>query len=266
MESTIIYEGQFLRITFERNHCLFIQSWKTTPESMHSFKNELLAYVAYYKKHRPTKSLWLQQNFDLHIDDDTKIWIENRVNIPCKKYGNQKLAFVVCKDLLVHLNIIETFDKTKSVIVPKHFTTEEEARLWFDQNVEFQKDIKPEILADTKVTLNQVDRKGNCIINIKRPATSITNTIRSFKGLLGQKSFTHRKKELFSSLTVREQQILFLYASGIKHREISSQLCISLYTVRTHWRNIKRKLEIKSFKDIMQYAQAFQSQTTQNTQ
>ncbi|MEW7280684.1 helix-turn-helix transcriptional regulator [Aquimarina sp. 2201CG1-2-11] len=258
MKSQIIYDGIFLRVAFERINDLFVQSWNTTPKTIDSFKSELLTYVAYYKKYQPTKSLWLHQNFGLHIDDDTKVWIENRVNIPCKQYGNQKLAFVVCIDLLVHLNIIETFDKTKSVIIPKHFATEKEARTWLNkENIE-QSTIIPSISNDTKVQLDKVDERGNCIINIKSPTGTITNTIRSFKGLLGEKSFSTKKKKFFSSLTCRERQILFLYASGVKHKEISLKLHISLYTVRTHWRNIKRKLQITSFKDILEYAQVFQ--------
>lgn len=259
MKSKLLYEGPFLKIKFEPINSLFVQSWKSTPASNNAFKSELLAFVAYYKKYKPTKALWLHQKFELDIDDTTKSWIEHRVNIPCIKYGNRMLAFVICNNLLIHLNVIETFEGTKSVIAPKHFATESEARSWLSQDEMTSEKIVRDSGGEVEIMLKQIDENGNCIINIKRPANTITDTIKSLKNLVRKQSCDKEKQQLFNSLTKREREILFLYAQGIKHQAISEQLYISLYTVRTHWRNIKRKLQIISFKDIIKYAEAFQS-------
>lgn len=61
----------------------------------------------------------------------------------------------------------------------------------------------------------------------------------------------------FNSLSKREKEIFQLFAEGIKHQEIADQLFISLHTVRTHWRNIKKKLDIKSFRDVTLYSNSF---------
>ncbi len=53
--------------------------------------------------------------------------------------------------------------------------------------------------------------------------------------------------------TKREKDVLILYAQGKKHQEIADELCISLHTMRTHWRNIKNKSDIKNMADVFQY-------------
>ena len=48
------------------------------------------------------------------------------------------------------------------------------------------------------------------------------------------------------SLTQREQELLQLLAKGLRYKEIADKLFLSTDTVRTHIRNIYRKLEVQS--------------------
>lgn len=66
--------------------------------------------------------------------------------------------------------------------------------------------------------------------------------------------FENNYKEILSSymsLTNREVDVLRLYSQGMTWPELSEVLCISELTARTHWKNIKRKLNIKSQKEVM---------------
>lgn len=47
-------------------------------------------------------------------------------------------------------------------------------------------------------------------------------------------------------LTKREQELLELLAQGYRYKEIADQLSLSIDTIRTHIRNIYRKLEVQS--------------------
>jgi len=47
-------------------------------------------------------------------------------------------------------------------------------------------------------------------------------------------------------LTQREQQVLGLAAAGLSDKEISTQLLISIFTVKSHMRNILAKLQVNS--------------------
>lgn len=48
------------------------------------------------------------------------------------------------------------------------------------------------------------------------------------------------------TLTQREQELLQLLSKGLRYKEIADQLFLSTDTVRTHIRNIYRKLEVQS--------------------
>lgn len=61
----------------------------------------------------------------------------------------------------------------------------------------------------------------------------------------------------FSQLTPREKEVLAKLAPGLSNKEISTQLFISLDTVKHHRKLIKSKLEISSTADFIKYAQAF---------
>ena len=55
-------------------------------------------------------------------------------------------------------------------------------------------------------------------------------------------------------LTSREQQILLQLAQGKSNREVGLALDISVRTVETHRKNIKRKLGISSTAGLTRYA------------
>jgi DNA-binding NarL/FixJ family response regulator len=55
-------------------------------------------------------------------------------------------------------------------------------------------------------------------------------------------------------LTRREKEVAKLLAEGKSSKEIAALLYISLYTVRRHRDNIRRKLEIKGLVDLVRYA------------
>lgn len=59
---------------------------------------------------------------------------------------------------------------------------------------------------------------------------------------------------VFSSLSLREREILQLVAEGMKSEQIAKRLCISVKTVSTHRRNIMDKLNINSVAELTRYA------------
>lgn len=61
----------------------------------------------------------------------------------------------------------------------------------------------------------------------------------------------------FQQLTKREIEILKMLANGCNNPKIADQLFISRSTVETHRKNLKRKLGLRSFRDLMRYAFAF---------
>lgn len=75
--------------------------------------------------------------------------------------------------------------------------------------------------------------------------------------LLKENEFLKKNQHLYASLTRREQQILCLMAKNQSSTEIGAVLYLSEETVKTHRRNIKKKIQAQTQYDIIQFAQAF---------
>lgn len=247
-----LYEGDYLLINFEKDNDRFVQYWKESPPGFEELKGEMLTYTRLYKKYKPTQTLWLQQNFKLPLNKEIDEWVEKNVNIPCMECGNEKVAFVVGKDVLVHLSVMESFEETDSVINHSHFATEKEARCWLDETSQKNSN-------SSKITIlfEGVDKDGDSIIRIKRPSEEIANTIRSFSNLVEENEFIKANIDKYSKLTSREKEIMVVFSRGLKQQEVADELFISVQTLRTHWKNIKRKLDIKSLAEVIKYVRSF---------
>ncbi|WP_204353256.1 response regulator transcription factor [Pedobacter yulinensis] len=69
--------------------------------------------------------------------------------------------------------------------------------------------------------------------------------------------FRFQHEEEFERLTPRELEILKYFALSKSSAEIAETLFISEMTVKTHRKHIKKKLNIGSYFDLVQYARAF---------
>jgi len=68
------------------------------------------------------------------------------------------------------------------------------------------------------------------------------------------KKNTQDKPTIYSKLTPREREILQLIAEGKNTKEIAGYLFISVKTVETHRRHIKRKLRVDSVAELTKIA------------
>lgn len=259
-----IYKGKFLEIQFEKENNRFINFWKSTPGSVLEFKNELLNYLECLEKFNPLQIIWLQENFTHQIDNETKIWVEENILKPrfkagfiqLHKDGFHPIVFVVGQDVLSHMEVMGVFDAPNpSVFKAKHVATEQEARDWLN----YKKDSKPKDDAITEISYKGLDSEGYAIIEVKKSASNITETLKYFRDIFDESDFIKSNVEKYSSLTKREKEVLHLLSKGGKQKEIAEKLYISTHTLREHWKNIKRKLEVKNTNELIKYVNAFQS-------
>lgn len=61
----------------------------------------------------------------------------------------------------------------------------------------------------------------------------------------------HSKSEKIGLLTPREKEILDLLLSNHSNRQIEEKLSIDYETIRTHRKNIYKKLEVKTILDLV---------------
>lgn len=251
--SEVCYYGKNLSVFYEEKNDCFVQRWTSIPVSIEGFKNEMLEYLECYKKFKPIKSMWIQKNFTLELDELTFKWIEEYINVPCKKLGNEKLAFVVGKDLIAHLGVIDAFEQVNSCITPLHFANEVDARQWLHSP-------EPElnnISSNRSIIHEGLDENGDLIIRIKTPSKEVSQTLKSLKGFVNKERIFEEHQHLFNALTKREKEVLILLSRGNSFLDISANLAISENTTRTHWKNVKSKLDILHFNDVLMYVNTF---------
>lgn len=243
-----IYSGKYLTVFYEKENSLFIQQWSNLLCCVNDFKSEMLQYVALYKQHKPCYTLWLQQDFSLILEKETYSWIEKEVNIPCVTFGNKKCAFVVGRDVFAHVTVLDSFEETKSVVVTKHFLLEKEARSWLlTQEKDSDGNLKP------KIVFEKTDSNGDLFFKIENAKSNVEEALKLFRNNAEEEQFSQKNLTKFITLSRREKEILKFIAEGKKHTDIAQSLFISIHTVRTHWRNIKSKLNIKSAKEVHFY-------------
>lgn len=98
------------------------------------------------------------------------------------------------------------------------------------------------------------------------PLLTITNTIPveaehniylKVERMIEENNFLRGHHHLYAALTRREIEILRLMAKDQSSVQIAEQLFLSEDTVKTHRRNIKKKIAAENQYDIMRFAQAF---------
>ena len=246
-----IYSGKHLTILFDESKSLFIQNWsKTTEINIESFQSEMLAYTKLYEKHKPQNTMWNHSDFNFELAPKDYEWIEINVNIPCKKYGNKKCAFIVGKDVMAHISVMDSFDTPQSCIIPKHFGSDEDALSWIlDKNIDYP--------AEVTATFNGKTAEGMNEFLIQTTSSSINEVLKDIKSIKDKSEFINENIGNYLTLTPKELEVFTWYSKGEQLKNIATELFITENTARTHWRNIKRKLEIKSFTDVQAYVNAF---------
>jgi len=94
-------------------------------------------------------------------------------------------------------------------------------------------------------------------LTITIPVEAGHTMIANIERLLDENNFLRNNTHRYSSLTSREKQILVLVAQNIPVADISRDLHLSEETLKTHRRNIKRKIHAQNHYDIVRFAQAF---------
>lgn len=252
-----IYNGPFLIISWNNENKRIINYWKKSPENTIQFKNELLVYRSKFSEKLPEQSLWLQENFKLKFNDDVRAWIKKEINqttFEIKKFTPDKngfipLVFVLGKDVNAHIDVLSIFEsKSSGAIKPKHFASQTEAIIWLGK--EHLTNFKIET---PTIEYKGIDLKGELILEIKNNSRDITETLKSLRRFLLDKSDKEKLANKYALLTKREKQVFKMSSQGLKHQNIAHKLDISLFTVRTHWRNAKEKLNVKNHSEANEF-------------
>ena len=101
-------------------------------------------------------------------------------------------------------------------------------------------------------SLHQLIEKAN-IQNPWFTEPFVRHAITGILNLLNKEKLENFQQEKYALLTKREKEILALLIDGKKLQEIAKHLFLSVHTVRTHWKNIKLKLNTNNNNVILSF-------------
>lgn len=185
----------------------------------------------------------LETMLPIYLSDKALVLLD----LPRKEYFENPMLFI--KDR------IYPGDFNKSVnIVSNHFSTHSrDLPIGFIQRAKLNGAQKFSGMFTVTKRNTKARQLSNIVINLQVLGQVTNKTLRVLEETLYMRNNYHK----FASLTTREKEIITLLALGYQNKEIGEQLFISKATVEQHRKNLKRKLNIQRFVDLIHFAQAF---------
>jgi DNA-binding CsgD family transcriptional regulator len=112
-------------------------------------------------------------------------------------------------------------------------------------------------MSSSRIFMRDSGHKPLFTITMSFPIDAMHHMTTKASRLLDENNFLRRNFQKFSKLSPRECEVLKQLALGKSSPETGHELFISLNTVDTHRKNIRRKLETNSYYELCQYARSF---------
>jgi DNA-binding CsgD family transcriptional regulator len=256
----IVHDTDFISVDYIESKSLLLTKWKQANLTVEQFKQELQYARDWCCNLRVKRTVLNQEHFRFVIPDELYPWIEKEINVPGYKAGVEDFVFVVAKDSQAQLSVMQSFDKVNSIYAPKFFLDHNQAFDWITSNKrgkQLIEPIQPPDEFDPQIDIQLNEDQTKAILQVEIPIDSLPHSLHAIKQHMDKMKFMRENWQKFSKLTKREEGVLRLLVKGLQNSEISEKLFISDKTVKTHRRNIIKKLECKHMVDLYRYADTF---------
>ena len=171
--------------------------------------------------------------------------LEEVTNLTAEEYYGQHFNSEDAKDYVP--KILELLEKNNDENICTFFQ-----QVRFKENPDWQWHM-------SSVKILARDDKGKPLLTITMafPIDAMHHMAVKAARLLEEKNFIVKHYQNFAALGKREKEVLKQIALGKSSSQISEELFISIATVDTHRRNIKKKLDATTAYQISKYARAF---------
>lgn len=245
-----IYQSEYLKIAKQGD--LMVQQWTSAPLSIEDYKGELLSFLQLFQKVTPKDLLWDNKNCQLLIPEALDQWMGEEILIPIYKRGLKRLIMTVPEQTSVHLSIVKSLEKAVSILQPVYFWEKDEAESYLRRSLSPSTHI-------VKTEIERVLEPGQPYfdVNLKVSPNDLPRILNAIEQIEHDKEFMLKHQKYYDLLTQQELKILKLIAQGYSNPQVGAILFIEECSVKTHRRNIKQKLKIKTSFDMYQYARSF---------
>ncbi|MET3879644.1 DNA-binding CsgD family transcriptional regulator [Chitinophaga sp. OAE865] len=221
--------------------------------SSNDYTSAMRAFKEVYYKVKPARTLWDNSKFSYIISPEERKWTDEFLNAPAMQLGiTKKTAIIVSGHALAMLSILDIFEEGEAPVRPGFFAYEQQALEWINQKV--VQTPPPQKGGDPVITLQQHMATGRANITLDIEMSQLPEYLKCLKHVLKHHKFFEEHYVRFSSLSFQEKKILGLILKGLLNKAIGNELYISEDTVKTHRRNILRKLECHTMTDLVRYS------------
>ncbi|PYF74377.1 helix-turn-helix domain-containing protein [Pedobacter nutrimenti] len=255
-----IFESDTIALNYQDEGNLLTASWKNCTNA-EQFTDGIKSCRELCDKVDLQNTLWHFNEFSYVIPPDLQKWTDTFLNVSVlKKSKNfRNVAFIVGNDVLALLSAIDTAENGESGVKPRYFGSEQQALKYLLTRNKEKKELSRTLLMPDlsfKTDSNNPDRSQ---IRIDVNSEEIHQYLFLLNRMLKSRSFGIQHVSKFMMLSVREKEILNMILNGLTNEKIAQLLYITYETVKTHRKNIFRKLECRNLRELMQYNILFPS-------
>lgn len=253
-----VLDSDIITLNYQQESNLLISSWKDCSNA-EQFVYGIKSCRALCDQVKLSNSLWHFNDYSFVIPPDLQKWADDFLDAPImqKNNGLVKVAFVVGSDLTALLSAVDLVEAGTAGIQPRYFGAEQQALDYLLAKQEHKTmEQQPLSMPNLSFRIDKVEpNKSQILIDLN--SEEIHQYLFLLNRLLKSRTFAMQHVSRFAKLTNREKEVLHLILHDRTTERIAQMLFISLETVKTHRKNISRKLECKSLRELIKYAVFF---------
>ncbi|PZR02880.1 MAG: hypothetical protein DI539_27350 [Flavobacterium psychrophilum] len=246
-----LFKSDDLEMHYDEKRDIFLGKWNNCdgPEKMISGIKE---YKKIFEAIVPEKVIWDLTSMNYAIPPDLQQWILEFLDIPaCRHAIDYKVAHILSPDIYAGLSVMNMYTDGKTTFTPHFFTHERSAMDWvstYKAGPSRAEQHSPELRIEQYLKLG----KGRIILDVD--LSELPDYLHEFLRVLNRRTFYTEGIQYFRQLTPMEKLVLTLVIQGKSNKEIADVFSISDETVKTHRKNLIRKLKCKNIAELMRYS------------
>ena len=241
-----LFKSDDLEMHYDENRDIFVGRWNHC-DSSEKVISGIKEYKGIFDRIIPEKVIWDLTSLSYCIPPDLQNWILDFLDIPACKHGiDYKVAHILSPDIYAGLSVMNMYTNGKTTFTPHFFTHENPALEWVSIPLEVEKQAP-------RFSIEQYTGQNTARLMLDVDLAELPEYIHEFLKILNNRKFFSEGIQYFNELTPKEKLVLKLIIYGKSNKEMADLFCISCETVKTHRKNLIRKLKCRNIAELMRY-------------
>jgi len=245
-----LFKSDFLDMNYDHGRDIFMGKWNNC-DSAEKLISGIKDYKNLFESIVPRKIIWDMTSMSYRIPPDLQNWILDFLDIPaCKHPVDYKVAHILSPDIYAALSVMNMYTDGKTTFTPHYFNNDKLALQWVTAD---KISVPDPGIAAPQLKVEQYIGQNMGRITLEVDMDELPDYLNQFLRAIKNRKFLSEGISYFMELTTKEKLILTLIIQGKSNKEIADLYSISCETVKTHRRNLIRKLKCKNLTDLLRY-------------